>query len=136
MGKLIISRRKEWQNRGRKFKIFVDGENIDLIKNGEIKELDLKSGNHKVQFKIDWCGSSEVQIEIPEDKSKSLEVRGFKIGKWMLPLFNIVLTVFFLITVFFNYTVRELAYASIPFLLIMLYYLTFGRKKYIEISEL
>lgn len=136
MGKLIISRRKEWQNRGRKFKIFIDGENIDLIKNGEIKELDLKSGNHKVQFKIDWYGSSEVQVEIPEDKSISLEVKGFKIGRWALPFFNLTLASFFLIKVFMDQTIKELAYLSIPFLLIMLYYLTFGRKKYIEISEL
>ena len=136
MAKLIISRRKEWQNRGRQFKIFVDGENIDLIKNGEIKELDLKSGNHKVKFKIDWCESQEVEIEIPEDKSRSLEVSGFKIGRWVLPFFNLTLAAFFLIKVFLDQTIKELVYVSIPFLLIMMYYLTIGRKKYIEVSHL
>ncbi len=59
MGKLIISRHKEWQNRGRKFGVYIDGEKVD-----------------------------------------------------------------------------ELVYLVIPLFLVYLYYLTLGRKKYIEIKDL
>ena len=36
MGKLIISRKKEWNNKGRKFGVYIDGEKKDIIGNGEI----------------------------------------------------------------------------------------------------
>ncbi|MFP4025678.1 MAG: hypothetical protein ACLFVR_14240, partial [Thiohalospira sp.] len=64
MGKLIISRRKEWQNRGRKFGVYIDGEKVDVIENGAIKEMELEPGKHTLKFKIDWCSSPEKEIEV------------------------------------------------------------------------
>lgn len=136
MGKLIISRRKEWQNRGRKFGVYIDGEKFDVIENGAIKELELEPGKHKVKFKIDWCSSPEEEIEVPENKAKSIEVSGFKLGKWLFPVFYVVLALFFLIKVFLDKTIDELVYVVLPLFVVYLYYLTFGRKKYIEIKEL
>ena len=136
MGRLIVSRRKDWQNRGRKFGVYIDGEKKDVIENGEIKELEIESGKHKVQFKIDWCSSPELEIEIPTEKSKSIEISGYKIGRWLFPLFYIVFGIYFLLKMFLNKNIVELMYLVIPFFLVMLYYYTFGRKKYIEIKEL
>ncbi|MEA2105765.1 MAG: hypothetical protein U9P82_03465 [Bacteroidota bacterium] len=136
MGKLIISRRKEWQNRGRKFGVYINGEKVDVIENGAIKELELEPGKHKVKFKIDWCSSPEEEIEVPENKAKSIEVSGFKLGRWLFPVFYVILALFFLIKVFLDKTIDELIYVVIPLFLVYLYYLTFGRKKYIEIKEL
>ena len=136
MGRLIVSRRKDWQNRGRKFGVYIDGEKKDVIENGEIKELEIESGKHKVQFKIDWCSSPELEIEIPTEKSKSIEISGYKIGRWLFPLFYIVFGIYFLLKMFLNKNIVELMYLVIPFFLVMLYYYTFGRKKYIEIKEM
>ncbi len=136
MGKLIISRRKEWQNRGRKFGVYIDGEKVDVIENGAIKELELEPGKHTLKFKIDWCSSPDRAIEIPENRSKSVEIRGFKLGRWLFPVFYVVLALFFLIKVFLDKTIDELVYVVIPLFVVYLYYLTFGRKKYIEIKEL
>ena len=36
MAKIILSRKKEWANRARKFTIFIDGEKKDTISNGEM----------------------------------------------------------------------------------------------------
>lgn len=63
MSKLIISRKKEWQNRARKYKIYIDGEQKDIIENGKIKEMDLEPGKHQVQLKIDWCSSPEMEFD-------------------------------------------------------------------------
>lgn len=136
MGKLIISRRKEWSNRGRKFKIFINGENVDYIENGEVKELNLEPGKNKVLFKVDWCSSQEIDLEISDEKAKTIEVSGFKIGRWMYPLFYALLAAYFIIKVAFNVYLKELMYPVIPLTLIILYYVSFGRKKYIEIKEL
>lgn len=136
MGKLIISRRKEWSNRGRKFKIFINDENVDYIENGEVKELNLEPGINKVLFKVDWCSSQEIDLEISDEKAKTIEVSGFKIGRWMYPLFYALLAAYFIIKVAFNVYLKELMYPVIPLTLIILYYVSFGRKKYIEIKEL
>ncbi|MEE4197688.1 MAG: hypothetical protein V2I54_08595 [Bacteroidales bacterium] len=136
MAKLILSRRKEWQNRGRKFGIYIDGEKADVLENGEIKELELDPGKHTVKFKMDWMSSPEKELEISEEKSKSVEVSGFKLGKWLYPLFYLVLALFFIIKVFLEKTIDELVYIMIPLLAVYLYYLTIGRKKYLEIKEL
>lgn len=136
MGKLIISRRKEWQNRGRKFGVYIDGEKVDVIENGAIKEMELEPGKHTLKFKIDWCSSPEKEIEVPGDKSKSVEVSGFKLGKWLFPVFYLVLALFFLAKILWDKTIDELVYIVIPLFVVYLYYLTFGRKKYLEIKEL
>ncbi len=136
MAKLIISRRKEWQNRSRKFGIYVDGEKKDVIENGAVKELELEPGKHTLKFKMDWVASPEKELEISDEKAKSFEVSGFKLGRWLFPVFFIVLALFFLVKVFWDKTVDEFVYIVLPLFVIYLYYLTFGRKKYIEISEL
>jgi hypothetical protein len=136
MAKLIISRRKEWQNRGRKFGIYIDGEKRDVIENGAIKELELEPGKHTLKFKIDWTGSPEKELEISDEKSKSIEVSGFKLGKWLFPVFYLVLILFFVFDVFFDKMVNELIYIAIPLFVVYLYYVTLGRKKYLEIREL
>ena len=136
MGKLIITRRKEWQNRARNFSIFIDNEKRDYITNGEIKELEIEPGKHNLLFKVDWCSSQKMEIEIPIEKAKTIEVSGFKLAKWIYPIFFILFGTFYIIKIFFSIQIDELVYLSIPLILIILYYLSFGRKKYIEIKEL
>jgi len=131
MSRLIISRKKEWLNRGRKYNIYVDGDKVETITNGEVKELDMESGNHRVQFKMDWCSSPDLEIEIPEEKSKSLEVSGFKLARWVLPLLYIIFGIYFIGKIAFQVEIKELIYAAIPLIAIMLYYLSLGRKKYL-----
>jgi hypothetical protein len=136
MSKLIISRKKEWQNRARKYKVYIDGEKKDIIENGKIKEMDLEPGKHQVQLKIDWCSSPEIELEIPEDRSKTIEVSTYKLNGWISKIMYLLFGSFFLIKIFLNKEIKELIIVMIPFFLIFLYYLTFGRKKYIEIREL
>jgi len=136
MGKLIISRKKEWNNKGRKFGVYIDGEKKDIIGNGEIKELEIEPGKHTLWFKVDWCSSPEVEIEIPAEKSKTVEVGGYKAARWVLPVFYVIFLAYFLMQVLLKQTVRELLYLTIPLVAVVLYYLTFGRKKFIVVEEL
>jgi hypothetical protein len=136
MGKLILSRKKEWQNKARKFRIYIDGKKIDTIANGEIKEIEIEPGKHKLILKIDWCSSPEVDIEISEEKSTMMETSGYKLGNWVTLIMALLFGAFFTIKIFLDKDIEELVYLIIPFFLIILYYLTFGRKKYIVLKEM
>ncbi|MBI9054771.1 MAG: hypothetical protein JEY96_13190 [Bacteroidales bacterium] len=136
MAKLIISRRKEWSNRARKFNIYVDGKLLDVIGHNEIKEFELDSGTHNVLLKVDWCSSPKMEFELNNDQSKSFEVSIFKLMRWVYPLLYGIFSAFLLLKWVFEIYIQELVYVAIPLFLILVYYFSFGRKKYIEINEL
>lgn len=136
MAKIILSRKKEWANRARKFTIFIDGEKKDTISNGEIKEIELAPGKHKILLKVDWFSSPELEVDVKEERAKTIEVCGFKANRWLMPLMYIVLGIYFISAFVFKKEFKEIMYLVIPIALVYIYYLTLGRKKYIEITEL
>ncbi len=69
MPKLIIHRISEFENRARKIKIELNGELAVTIKNGETLELDIPSGTHTIQAKIDWCSSNLLELEANDTSS-------------------------------------------------------------------
>ncbi len=136
MAKIILSRKKEWANRARKFNVFIDGEKKDTISNGEIKEIELTPGNHKILMKVDWCSSPELEVDVKEERAKTIEVCGFKANRWLMPLMYIILGVYFISAFILKKDFKEIIYLVFPVALVYIYYLTLGRKKYIEITEL
>lgn len=117
----------------RDYKIFIDGQQVGTIANGETKDFATMSGQHIVSAKIDWCCSPEVSINISDNETINLKVGGFKKGNWLMPmgLGIIVLHVILSKTMDFNYTV----FLLLPILLLLGYYLTIGRRKYLTLSE-
>jgi len=136
MPKLVISRRKEWSNRARKFSIYIDGKFHDVISNNEIKDFDLESGKHNVLLKVDRCSSPEIEIDLSDEKSTTMEASIFKLMRWIYPILYGIFAAFLLLKWIFDIYIQELVYVVIPLVLIIAYYFTFGRKKYIEIIEL
>lgn len=47
----------------RAYKILLDSKEIGCIKNGSQIELEVPSGAHHLQLKIDWCYSNSVEFE-------------------------------------------------------------------------
>jgi len=72
MPKLLIHRISEFENRARKIKIELDGTPFAKIKNGEDLELEIPSGKHTLQAKIDWCSSNLIELDI--DNSSKIKV--------------------------------------------------------------
>lgn len=134
MGKLILSRKKEWQNKAKSFKVYLDGEKRATISNGEIKEIEMEPGKHQLQLKVDWCSSPEIELDISDDKSITMKTSGYKFGSWITAIMSLLFGAFFLIKIFFNQEIKVLIIIMLPFFLIMLYYLTFGRKRYIVLE--
>ncbi len=133
MATLIIKRTSEYNNRLRDYQIFLDGKKIGTIANGQTKEFEMPPGQHTLIAKIDWCSSPEISLTINETDRKELVVGGFKNGNWLLPIALGIIVVHFILEALFNFN-----YAIIfvfPIFILLIYYITFGRKKYLVLSE-
>ena len=133
MATFIINRTSEYLNRGRRYGIYVDGKEMGKMVNGETKEFNVSPGQHSVFAKIDWCSSETLSIDLNDQETKTLKVGGFKNGNWMMPVGFILLVLSYVLNLLFS--VAYLFYLVIPLFLISLYYITFGRKKYLTLSE-
>jgi len=134
MATIKIQRTSEYNNRMRDYKIFIDGQQVATIANGETKDFATTAGQHTVTAKIDWCSSPDISINIGDNETKNLKVGGFKNGNWLMPLGLgiIVLHVILSKTMDFDYAIFLLA----PTFLLLVYYLTLGRKNYLTLNEI
>lgn len=140
LAKIILSRKNEFMNRARAFKVFIDGEEVGKIGNNKVEEFDIVAGSHTILCKIDWCSSEVYTIQAKEDDTIYLQVKSGM--KYFLPMYIIFLG--WLASGLVIKHKRELlgdAYPwvqwivlGVPFLY-MLYYFTLGRKKYLVIDK-
>ncbi len=132
MPTIVVKRTSEYNNRLRDYHLFLDGNKIGTIANGQTKEFETISGRHTLIAKIDWCSSPEVCFTLNDTDKKELCVGGFKSGNWiMLVVAGIIVLNFILRLVFhFNYGI----FLVIPAFLLLVYYLTAGRKKYLTLT--
>ncbi len=136
MGKLILNRNSEWNNKGRNFRLFIDGTEIGKISDGETKEFELKSGKHRFYAKIDWCKSKTIDFELSENENATIELAGFKYGNLAVSISLGILLVYYISKYALNIEMDFLlAIVCIGFLY-PIYYLTFGRNRYIDVDEI
>lgn len=132
MAIIRMQRKKEYNNRLRNYQIFIDNTKAGAIANGEIEDFTVSAGQHTIKATIDWCSSKEVIVTVGENETKDLKVSGFKNGNWIMPLTGGIIALHFMLRILLqiNYTI----FLVIPAFLIIMYYLTFGRKKYLIIN--
>ena len=132
MAKINIQRSNEYFNRIRNYRIYVDGKKVGTIENGESKDFEIEEGNHLIEAKIDWCGSPKVSVEIKNNETKTLKVRGFNFAKWLIPSIFFILIFDFTMKIIFDFNYRS--YFSYALFLMVVYYFTLGRKKYLSLK--
>jgi|ERR1039458_2379285 hypothetical protein len=134
MATLTINRTREYLNRLRDYGVYIDGIKVGTVANGETKTFTVSSGHHLILTKIDWCSSPLLSIDITENEEKIVKVGGFKHGSWLMPttLIIIILSYFFKL----KYDLNYLFYLVIPVFLLLIFYLTLGRKKYLTLIEI
>jgi len=134
MTTIRLKRTSEYNNRIRDYKIFIDGQQVGTIANGETKDFPTTVGQHIITAKIDWCSSPDISIELKENQTSSLKVGGFKYGQILMPIGLGLIVLHFMLSKFadFDYTIFLVA----PLFLLMVYYLTIGRKKYLTLEEI
>ena len=60
MAKIKLQRTSENKNRLGDYQIYIDGQKIGTIANGETKEFETNNGQHSLVAKIDWSSSPEL----------------------------------------------------------------------------
>lgn len=135
MAKLIIKRTSEWNNRMRDIGIYLDGEKIGVIGNGEIKEFEIEPGEHTLKSKIDWCGSETLKMNLTDNETKKIELSGFKLGKFMMPIALVISIIYFAFGQQLNFDPMLFPLLIAPFGLYLVYHLTLGRNKYLRLEE-
>lgn len=133
MATIIISRSNEYLNRMREYDVYLDGEKVGSIANGETKEFDVSPGTHTILTKIDWYSSPGLSLEIMDEETKSLQVGGFKNGRWMMPAALILIVHSYILNLLYDFD--YLIYLAIPIFLLLVYYLSLGRGRYLALTE-
>ena len=133
MATIKIQRTKEHNNRLRDFIILIDGQEIGKLANGEIKDFEIVPGHHTIKAKIDWCSSPELSIITDDNETKNLKVGGFKYGNWLMPITVIIILLHSIIKA--KAGINGTIFLVIPSFLLLAYYLTFGRNKYLTLTE-
>ncbi len=132
MATIKIQRKHEFINLFRDYRLFVDGQKIGSISDGQEKEFNVTPGNHFLVAKIDWCSSRTISFELNDNNTKSFTLSGFK-NKLMRDLFTYGAII--LVIVFSLSSSLEYVFLIAPLFLILLYDMTLGRKKYLTLKE-
>jgi len=133
MAKLIIKRSAEFLNSTRVIGIYLDGQKIGVISNGETKIFDINDGVHILKSKIDWCGSRDYQFMVGANETKTVLLSGFKNSKYIIPVFALIIGFHFYLKI--SQGITTLSYIVIPAFLALSYYYTFGRNDYLRLTE-
>lgn len=64
----------------RSFQVFVDGEQLGTIREGEERRIPLLSGVHRLRLKVDWCNSPEVTFTAGPDNNPEYVCRASNVS--------------------------------------------------------
>lgn len=48
----------------RDYAVLIDGKKVASVSNAADAEIPVQAGKHRVQLKIDWCGSPPIDVEV------------------------------------------------------------------------
>ncbi|MEO8171976.1 MAG: hypothetical protein ABI581_02790 [Sediminibacterium sp.] len=134
MAIIKIQRSNEYNNFLRNYGIYVDDVKVGIIANEETKDVILPPGKHELYFKIDWCRSPKLIFDLNDNEVKQFSVAGFKGGRWMMPLAIGLMILNSVIGIFLGND--YLTYSLFPIFLVIVYYITVGRNKYLSLTEI
>jgi hypothetical protein len=136
MAKIIIERNSEWNNKARKIGIYIDGEKVETINDGETLEFEVTTGTHELLAKIDWCGSKTLSMELSENEEKTIKLSGFKYSTIITPLIFGFMLAYYLSKYAFNLDMNFLIVCVALLFLYPLYFITLGKNSYLILQEL
>lgn len=133
MGRIVITRKNEWNNRLREIGVYVDGKKLGTVSNGETKTFTVPAGTHQLMAKIDWCRSRELPFLIEEDEKKYFRLSGFKYSNIIIPFAFGILVLHIIIKRFTGF--EHLIWLAFPAFFLMIYFITIGHKDYLRLTE-
>ncbi len=134
MEKIKITRENEWPNWTRDFRIYIDGEIIGSISDGETKDFYVPTGQHKLRANLYWSyGSEDFDFTLYEKNNLSVTISSSKRRVYVQTAIGFTLSLIYLIQYAFD--LKYINLLTIPLLPMLIYSLIIGRKKSIEIKE-
>ena len=134
MATIILNRTSEFINLLRNYKDYIDGKKVGTIYNGGTKKFIVTPGQHSIITKIDWCSSQTINFEVTNEEVKEFKVGGFKNANWLMPTALICILISYMMNL--KYSFEYLFHFVVPAYLILVYYLTVGRKQYLTLTEI
>ena len=134
MGKLIIERSSEWNNKVLDMGLYLNKSKLENISDGETMKFNLEPGEYYLEAKLGIWSSKPFYIKMTPDTVKKIELRGLPYGEgFLIFCFSIIIAVVLgemnvIGLNFFWLTILPLTGFSI-------YYLTLGRKSYLRLIE-
>ena len=129
--KIRIYRNKELVNFAGVYNIFVNGINVEKIKFGEnYKDIEVDQETAKIQIKIQWCGSNVIETQSNKNSNELVVSSKINFFKTTLIVFFMVLFGFLGYTIDFKFMYLMFLVYAYPF-----YYITFGKNKYLNLSN-
>ena len=96
MAKIIIRRDFGWVDSSRKYKIFLDNQEVAKLKQKESVILDINLGNHEIYAKLDFSKTKKINFEITKDEEK----KDFFVFSQLRGVIGITLAVIYTFTIF------------------------------------
>jgi hypothetical protein len=76
--------RNRWLDRGRAYKVLIDGEMVGEVRHGESRGFQVPPGRHQLRLRIDWTSSQTLDCDLSagdEAKFRCGPSRPFLIGQ-------------------------------------------------------
>jgi hypothetical protein len=135
MAILRIIRSSEWANMKRDISIYINGQKLGTISNGQTKDFHINGGQYILYAQIDRATSNSVTIYIDEHGIKVFKLKGFKYANRFLALTLVLFILGLILSTAFD--INVLIWIAAPILLLnVLYYTTIRRGRYLNLEEL
>ena len=140
MAKIIINPKTSFQQRLRRFSVYIDGTKAGEAVKGNPEEFVVSAGVHAVQCKMNWYSSNTYEVVVNENEIKFLQVQS------NMPYFWLFYTCF-LVSLLAPMAMRFLGIEkpenfetirAVVLVIVVLYFLFFTfikRKTYLKVSE-
>lgn len=135
MSKIKIIRRNKGTDFFRSYKLFLGDKKLGEIKRNATEEFDIPEGIHTIIAKIDWVRSQKIEFAIRKEETKVFEVSSFPHAGWIMPISFAFVTIDIIFEILYP-GFRLFFYLIIPGFLMMMYYLTFGKSRYLILKEI
>ena len=135
MPKIFIKRNSEYANKFRTFDLYLNGTKVSEINDAQLITLDIPEGKYILEARIDWCSSQPLTLQLSENDQRKIEVNGFIFSKYFLPAGVFVALLYF--AIYFKYGINSLFLGTLLmfFMGYLLFFLSFGRKHYLRLTE-
>lgn len=147
MAQLIIKRTQQWANKFRRIEVEINGSKTMELADGQEDMVELPAGKVQIRARISWTKSNLMEFHLSENETKVIQLGCHVEYGWTEKVLTIISFTVLFGTLFYY---GEIKTTSLIILLILwiirdliitkgksiLYYLTFGRERYLYLKTL